>query len=91
MDYRFGVVPDAELWSIMVNGEPLQANRTYRLATGSFTATGGEGYQQLPEYVDEQMTLSVADAIARYIASRSPLTVPEVSRQRVIEEPSASD
>ena len=91
MDYRLGEVPDAELGSVKVNGEPLQANRTYRLATGSFTATGGEGYQQLPKYVDEQMTLSVADAIARYIASRSPLTDPEVSRQRVIEEPSASN
>ena len=49
MDYRFGEVPDAELWSIMVNGEPLQANRTYRLATGSFTATGGEGLPAAPK------------------------------------------
>ena len=70
-------VPDADLKSIKVNGEPLQADKTYRLATGSFTATGGEGYQQLPEYVDEQMTLSVADAIARYIASHFSSTDPE--------------
>ena len=77
IDYRLGEVPDAELKSVKVNGEPLHAGRTYRLATGSFTATGGEGYQQLPVYVDEQMTLSVADAIARYIASHFPSTVPE--------------
>ena len=77
MDYRLGEVPDADLKSVKVNGEPLQADRTYKLATGSFTATGGEGYQQLPEYVDEQMTLSVADAIARYIASHFPSTAPE--------------
>ena len=34
MDYRLGEVPDAELKSVKINGEPLQADRTYRLATG---------------------------------------------------------
>lgn len=76
--------PKAQLIQVLVNGQPLDEDASYTLATGSFTATGGEGYAQLPPYVQVQLNLSVAEAIARYISEQSPLAVPDLGRQRVV-------
>ena len=78
-----GPPPEATLLEVSVNGQPLDDHANYSLATGSFTATGGEGYEQLPAHIEVQLDLSVADAIALYINERSPLAVPPPDRQRV--------
>jgi 5'-nucleotidase/UDP-sugar diphosphatase len=79
-----GPPPDATLLEVSVNGQPLDDHATYSLATGSFTATGGEGYEQLPAHIEIQLDLSVADAIAHYINEHSPLAVPPPGRQRML-------
>jgi len=84
LTFVLGPPPDATLLEAFVNGQPLDDDAMYSLATGSFTATGGEGYEQLPAHIKLQLDLSVADAIARYISEHSPLAVPPLGRQRVL-------
>jgi 2',3'-cyclic-nucleotide 2'-phosphodiesterase (5'-nucleotidase family) len=38
---------DAELVRVLIGGEPLAAERRYRLTTSSFLASGGDGYIEL--------------------------------------------
>lgn len=59
---------------IKIKGEPLQAEKTYRMATLSFNATGGDGYppvNQLPSYVNTGFI--DAEVLKQYIQNHSPL------------------
>jgi 5'-nucleotidase/UDP-sugar diphosphatase len=59
---------------IKINGEPLQADKMYRMATLSFNATGGDGYppvNQLPGYVNTGFV--DAEVLKQYIQNHSPL------------------
>ncbi|MEN4929744.1 bifunctional UDP-sugar hydrolase/5'-nucleotidase UshA [Erwinia billingiae] len=59
---------------IKINGEPLQADKIYRMATLSFNATGGDGYppvNQLPGYVNTGFV--DAEVLKQYIQNHSPL------------------
>ncbi|MGB9096536.1 bifunctional UDP-sugar hydrolase/5'-nucleotidase UshA [Erwinia sp.] len=59
---------------IKIKGEPLQADKMYRMATLSFNATGGDGYppvNQLPSYVNTGFV--DAEVLKQYIQNHSPL------------------
>jgi len=59
---------------IKIKGEPLVADKTYRIATLSFNALGGDGYptvNQLPSYVDTGFI--DAEVLKQYIETHSPL------------------
>ncbi|WP_433977648.1 bifunctional UDP-sugar hydrolase/5'-nucleotidase UshA [Erwinia sp. E_sp_B01_9] len=59
---------------VKIKGEPLQADKIYRMATLSFNATGGDGYppvNQLPSYVNTGFV--DAEVLKQYIQSHSPL------------------
>lgn len=59
---------------IKIKGEPLQAEKTYRMATLSFNALGGDGYpavNQLPGYVNTGFV--DAEVLKQYIQKHSPL------------------
>lgn len=59
---------------ITINGAPLQADKTYRMATLSFNATGGDGYpavNTLPGYVNTGFV--DAEVLKQYIQKHSPL------------------
>jgi 5'-nucleotidase / UDP-sugar diphosphatase len=71
MQIEGGVLKDAR-----IGGQPIDPQRSYRLAVTNFTATGGDGYPKLnthPGYVDSGLT--DADVLRAYIARRSPLKV----------------
>ena len=60
--------------NVKIKGEPLQADKTYRMATLSFNATGGDGYPvitQLPGYVNTGFV--DAEVLKQYIEKHSPL------------------
>ncbi|MEM6160635.1 bifunctional UDP-sugar hydrolase/5'-nucleotidase UshA [Erwinia sp. P6884] len=60
--------------NIKIKGEPLQADKIYRMATLSFNATGGDGYpavDKLPGYVNTGFV--DAEVLKQYIQSHSPL------------------
>ena len=59
---------------IKIKGEPLDPEKTYRMATLSFNATGGDGYppvNQLPSYVNTGFI--DAEVLKQYIQNHSPL------------------
>ena len=59
---------------IKIKGEPLQPEKTYRMATLSFNALGGDGYptvNQLPGYVNTGFV--DAEVLKEYIQKHSPL------------------
>lgn len=59
---------------IKINGEPLQADKTYRMATLSFNANGGDGYpviNTLPGFVNTGFV--DAEVLKQYIEKHSPL------------------
>jgi len=59
---------------VKIKGEPLQADKTYRMATLSFNATGGDGYPVItasPGYVNTGFV--DAEVLKQYIEKHSPL------------------
>ncbi|KKZ18275.1 5'-nucleotidase [Serratia marcescens] len=59
---------------VKINGQPLQANKTYRMATLNFNALGGDGYPKLdglPSYVNTGFI--DAEVLKQYIEKHSPL------------------
>lgn len=62
------------LLQVRIAGQPLDPQRSYRLALTNFTASGGDGYPPLnkhPGYVDSGF--NDADVLRAYIARHSPL------------------
>ena len=62
------------LLQVRIAGQPLDPQRSYRLALTNFTASGGDGYAPLnkhPGYVDSGF--NDADVLRAYIARHSPL------------------
>ncbi|HEJ8085569.1 TPA: bifunctional UDP-sugar hydrolase/5'-nucleotidase [Serratia marcescens] len=59
---------------VKINGQPLQADKTYRMATLNFNALGGDGYPKLdglPSYVNTGFI--DAEVLKQYIEKHSPL------------------
>ncbi|WP_160623541.1 bifunctional UDP-sugar hydrolase/5'-nucleotidase UshA [Mixta intestinalis] len=69
------LVADGEgVSDIKINGEPLQADKVYRMATLSFNASGGDGYpaiDKLPSFVNTGFV--DAEVLKQYIEQHSPL------------------
>jgi 5'-nucleotidase/UDP-sugar diphosphatase len=59
---------------VKIKGEPLQADKTYRMATLNFNAAGGDGYPKVdnhPSYVNTGFV--DAEVLKQYIEKHSPL------------------
>lgn len=70
---------------IKIKNEPLQQDKTYRMATLSFNATGGDGYpplNQLPSYVNTGFV--DAEVLKQYIEKNSPLDAAKFAPQNEI-------
>ena len=68
------VARDGKLTDLKIKGEPIDPAKTYRLATLSFNATGGDGYPRLddkPGYVNTGFI--DAEVLKEYIQKNSPL------------------
>lgn len=62
--------------AVKIKGEPLQADKVYRLALLNFNATGGDDYpivSELPSYVNTGFV--DAEVLKQYIEKHSPLKV----------------
>jgi 5'-nucleotidase len=68
--------------SIVLDGRPLEAGKSYRVAVNSFMAQGGDGMTVLREGTDRVQTIGGREAIARYLEKRSPLAPPADRRIR---------
>ena len=59
---------------VKINGKPLEKKKTYRLATNSFNASGGDGYPQLTTLAGYRNSgLRDADVLRDYVTQHSPL------------------
>lgn len=70
------VAKDGKLNDLKINGEPVDPAKTYRMATLSFNATGGDGYPRIdnkPGYVNTGFI--DAEVLKGYIQQNSPLDV----------------
>ena len=69
------------LVSLEVGGQPLDENRTYRVATNSFVATGGDHYATFVEGKNQDDSgLNIMDVLEQYIRSRGTVTQPAGNR-----------
>ena len=68
------VAKEGKLNDLKINGEPVDPAKTYRMATLSFNATGGDGYPRIdnkPGYVNTGFI--DAEVLKEYIQKKSPL------------------
>ncbi|WP_105258756.1 bifunctional UDP-sugar hydrolase/5'-nucleotidase UshA [Pseudoalteromonas sp. T1lg88] len=69
----------ATLKSVRINGEPIKADKTYRMSINSYNAAGGDGYPRLnndPRFVDSGD--ADASVLSAYVQQHSPLDTIEV-------------
>lgn len=73
--YDVGLTADGTgVSDVTINGQPLQADKTYRMATLSFNATGGDGYPKISDHPSYVNTGFVdAEVLKQYIQTHSPL------------------
>jgi 5'-nucleotidase len=72
--------------AIEVAGKPLDPAGTYRVATNSFLATGGDGFEAFRRGRNvEHSGALIRDALAQDLEERSPVTPPGEPRVRVAE------
>ena len=64
--------------SVMISGQPLVLDQTYRLATNDFMAAGGDGYVMLKEYPIYAEMISLEEALAGYVAKLGGSVAPKV-------------
>ncbi|UXY09882.1 bifunctional UDP-sugar hydrolase/5'-nucleotidase UshA [Kosakonia sp. ML.JS2a] len=70
------VAKNGKLSDVKIKGEPIDMAKTYRLATLSFNATGGDGYPRLDDKTGYVNTGFIdAEALKEYIQKNSPLDV----------------
>ena len=70
------VAKDGKLNDLKIKGEPVDPAKTYRLATLSFNATGGDGYPHIdnkPGYVNTGFI--DAEVLKQFIQQNSPIDV----------------
>lgn len=69
------------LISLKINNLPVLDTKEYTLATGSFTATGGEGYHLLTPHIIATSEALVSDVLVAYFKSNDRVVAPSLGRQ----------
>lgn len=83
-----GSVMEVVPGSVMINGEPLQPERRYRIVTNNFVAEGGDGYTAFSAGTDPTPAGGDVEALESYLTARSPFTPPVLNR--ITLEPTAA-
>lgn len=64
---------------ILINGKPIHPNRTYKIATNSYLANGGDGYKVFLKAIDRfESSTFQRDVFIQYIKSLGGMIRPEV-------------
>jgi 5'-nucleotidase/UDP-sugar diphosphatase len=68
---------------VLIDGKPIEPGRTYRIATNSYLAAGGDGYKIFLESVEQYNTAAFQrEVLEEYIRSLGETVEPE-TRQRI--------
>jgi 5'-nucleotidase len=62
-----------DIASIMINGVPIDPNRSYRVTVNSFLADGGDGFAVLVQGTDRLGGEVDLDALVNYFEANSPI------------------
>jgi 2',3'-cyclic-nucleotide 2'-phosphodiesterase (5'-nucleotidase family) len=73
------------LVDLSISGQAIKMDRTYRLVTGSFTATGGEGYDMFPERIVFMSDELVSTVFVNYFQQQDQVMLPDTGRQRLVQ------
>jgi 5'-nucleotidase/UDP-sugar diphosphatase len=66
--------------NIMINGEPFDPGRTYKIATNSYLAAGGDGYSMLLNALDKyESSMYLRDVVIKYIKHLGGTIKPHIS------------
>ena len=61
---------NGEISNVLVNGSPLDENRTYKIAVNDYLASGGDGYEALTKSIDTFNTsMLMSDVVIEYAQS----------------------
>ena len=69
---------------LMLRGEPIVAERAYRITVNSFMAEGGDGFTVLTKGTDRRSGVQDLDALLAYLkepAVREPIATPRITRK----------
>ncbi|HAU5564040.1 TPA: bifunctional UDP-sugar hydrolase/5'-nucleotidase [Serratia fonticola] len=70
---------------VKINGEPLQKDKTYRMATNSFNASGGDGYPNIEAHAGFSNTgQRDADVLRAYVTAHSPLKIADYAPTGIV-------
>lgn len=71
--------------AVKINGEPLQLDKTYRMATNSFNASGGDGYPVIDGHAGFRNSgLRDAEVLRNYVSQHSPLRVADYAPPQIV-------
>lgn len=71
--------------AVKINGEPLQLDKTYRMATNSFNASGGDGYPVIDGHAGfSNSGLRDAEVLRSYVSQHSPLRVADYAPPQIV-------
>lgn len=75
--------------NILIQGEPLDLNATYTIATNDYLANGGDDLSMLKAYPRQTFNLYLRDALIEYIKTMHQMNKPITSQkdQRIVNEP----
>jgi 5'-nucleotidase len=73
-----------DIASIMLNGQPIDPNASYRVTVNSFLADGGDGFAILREGTNRLGGAVDTDALEAYFVTNSPLTPDPVARVTIL-------
>jgi 5'-nucleotidase len=78
--YDCSLMPESRLVKVTINGQPLENNRLYSVATNNFLAFGGEGFSEFTQAKDVVET-GIIDikALEDYFKARDIVTIPPAS------------
>ena len=73
--------------NLLINGKPVDPAKTYKVATNSYLASGGDGYKPFTNNVDYyDSALMQRDAFIEYVISLGGTITPEVKGRMTIIE-----
>ncbi|MCD6159180.1 MAG: 5'-nucleotidase C-terminal domain-containing protein [Kosmotoga sp.] len=67
-------IENGEIKDVLVNGETLDPEKVYTLATNNYLAAGGDGYSMLKDLEGYDTGFVLADVVMNYISEISPIT-----------------
>jgi 5'-nucleotidase / UDP-sugar diphosphatase len=87
--YHMGKPPGQRVQDVFVRGEPLDLDKSYRVATINYMLNGGDGYSMLKEgkvLISPLKQLSLVDAISDYIKKTPEIYSPIQGRIRILSD-----